>query len=120
MIIRFTPDADAELAEARQWYSHQRADLDIEFMLRIDEALSRIVRDPHLYPIVYKTLRRVVVRRFPSLCFMKSQPMRFRSSPFSIRVAILKSGSHELDSTPIYSLVSGESFGVWLVINSLY
>ena len=32
MIIRFTPEADAELAEARQWYTHQRADLDIEFI----------------------------------------------------------------------------------------
>ena len=32
MIIRFTPDADAELAEARQWYAHQREDLDLEFM----------------------------------------------------------------------------------------
>jgi plasmid stabilization system protein ParE len=69
MIIRFTPEADAELAEARQWYSHQRADLDIEFMGRIDDALSRIVRDPHMYPIVYKTLRRVVVRRFPFAVF---------------------------------------------------
>ena len=32
MVIRFTPDADAELAEARQWYARQREDLDIEFM----------------------------------------------------------------------------------------
>jgi hypothetical protein len=32
MIIRFTPEADAELAEARQWYAHQHEDLDIEFM----------------------------------------------------------------------------------------
>ncbi len=79
MIIRFTPDADAELAEARQWYAHQRADLDIEFMERIDDALSRMVRNPHLYHIVYRTLRRVVVGRFPSLSFMKLQRMRFGS-----------------------------------------
>jgi hypothetical protein len=32
MIIRFSPDADAELAEARQWYVHQREDLAVEFM----------------------------------------------------------------------------------------
>ena len=29
MIIRFSSDADAELAEARQWYAHQREDLDL-------------------------------------------------------------------------------------------
>jgi hypothetical protein len=44
MIIRFTPEADAELAEARQWYAHQHEDLDIEFMERIDDVLSRIIR----------------------------------------------------------------------------
>ena len=32
MIIRFTPDADTELAEARRWYAHQRENLDLEFM----------------------------------------------------------------------------------------
>ena len=32
MIIRFTPEAETELAEARQWYAHQREDLDLEFM----------------------------------------------------------------------------------------
>ena len=69
MIIRFIPHADAELAEARQWYAHQRADLDIEFMERIDDALSRIVSNPQLYPIVYRTLRRAVVRRFPFAVF---------------------------------------------------
>jgi hypothetical protein len=60
MIIRFTPEADAELAEARQWYAHQRENLDIDFMERIDDALSRIVHNPNLYPIVYRTLRRVL------------------------------------------------------------
>jgi plasmid stabilization system protein ParE len=69
MIIRFTPDADTELAEARQWYAHQREDLDLEFMQRINEALSRIVANPNQYPIVYRTLRRAVVRRFPFAIF---------------------------------------------------
>ena len=79
MIIRFTPDADSELAEARQWYAHQREDLDLEFMQSVDDALSRVVRSPHLYPIVYRNLRRAVVRLFRSLSFMKSRRMRFRS-----------------------------------------
>ena len=69
MILRFTPEADAELAEARQWYSQQRLDLDIEFMEEIGEAVSRIRSNPYLYPVVYKTLRRVVARRFPFAMF---------------------------------------------------
>src|SRR6267142_4191496 len=69
MIIRFSSDADAELAEARQWYAHQREDLDLEFMDSVDEALTQVVRNPHLYPILYRNLRRAVVRRFPFAVF---------------------------------------------------
>jgi len=69
MIIRFTPEADTELAEAREWYARQRQDLDLEFMRSIDDALSRIVANPNQYPYVYKGLRRCVVRRFPFAIF---------------------------------------------------
>jgi len=33
MIIRFTPDAGAELTEDREWYAHQHQDLDFESFL---------------------------------------------------------------------------------------
>ena len=32
MLIRISPEAEAELTEAREWYSHHRDDLDLEFM----------------------------------------------------------------------------------------
>jgi len=38
-------------------------------MQSIDDALLRIVANPDLYPIVYLTLRRTVVRRFPFAIF---------------------------------------------------
>ncbi|HEX6715747.1 MAG TPA: hypothetical protein VF088_01475 [Pyrinomonadaceae bacterium] len=63
MIFRFTPEADAELTEAREWYSHQRDDLDIEFMQCIEDALSRILANPHMFPAVHGDLRRAIVRR---------------------------------------------------------
>ena len=69
MIVRFTPDADTELAEAREWYARQREGLDLEFMECIDGALVRITRNPAQFPAVYKTLRRAVVRRFPFAVF---------------------------------------------------
>ena len=65
MLIRFNPAADAELTEARHWYSQYRQDLDLEFMQCIDDVLARVVRNPHLFPVVYGNLRRAVVRRFP-------------------------------------------------------
>jgi plasmid stabilization system protein ParE len=65
MLIRFNPEADAELTEARHWYSHYRQDLGMEFMQCIDDVLARVVRNPYRYPVVYRNLRRAVVRRFP-------------------------------------------------------
>ena len=97
MIIRFSPEADNELAEGRQWYAHQRADLDLEFMQSIDDAISRIVASPTQYPSIYKSLRRIVVRRFPFAIFMRFRRMRFRSLLFSIRVAIRNDGNRESD-----------------------
>lgn len=69
MIIRFTPEAETELAEAREWYAHQREDLDLEFMQSIDDALSLIITNPNQYPKVYRSLRRCPIRRFPFAIF---------------------------------------------------
>ena len=65
MLIRFTPEADTELTEARHWYSHKRQDLDLEFMQCIDDVLARVVSNPYFFPVVYRHLRRAVVHRFP-------------------------------------------------------
>ena len=52
MSFRFTPEADAELTEARQWYSHHRKDLDLKFMQCIEHTLSQIQFNPRLFPVV--------------------------------------------------------------------
>jgi len=69
MLIRVSPEAEAELTEAREWYSHQRDDLDLEFMQCVHEALSRVADNPLAFPTVHRTLRRAVVRRFPFAIF---------------------------------------------------
>lgn len=69
MIFRFTPEAEAELTDARRWYAHQRKDLDLEFMQCVDDTLRLIVDNPHMFPVIYRNLRRAVVRRFPFAVF---------------------------------------------------
>ena len=93
MIIRFAPEADAELAEAREWYSLQREDLDLEFMQCVDDALSGVLRNPHSYPNIYKTLRRAVIRRFPFAIFYEVTSDEIQVIAVSTRVAIRKYGS---------------------------
>lgn len=71
MQIRFLPEADAELAEARVWYALQRAGLDIALIKRIDETLSRITDSPNAFPIVHRQLRRAIVKQFPIAIFFE-------------------------------------------------
>lgn len=69
MQIRFRPEAEAELAEARLFYSLQRQGLDVALMQRIDQTLNAIAARPHAFPIIYGNLRRAVVRQFPFAIF---------------------------------------------------
>lgn len=63
MIIR--PEAEADLANARDWYERQRAGLGAEFLLCVEEVLERIGRTPEMYRVVHHDVRRVLTRRFP-------------------------------------------------------
>jgi plasmid stabilization system protein ParE len=74
MKIRFLPEADAELAAARVWYSLQRDGLDDALMHRIDETLKRIIQAPNSSPIVHHPLRRAIVRQFPFAVFYEASP----------------------------------------------
>ena len=64
-------EAEADLAEAYQWYEHQREGFGADFLLCFDEALRRVCRNPDLYPLVHKTVRRGWIRRFPYGLFYK-------------------------------------------------
>jgi plasmid stabilization system protein ParE len=59
------PEAEADLAEARRWYEERRQGLGADFLLCVEDALEKIRRNPAIYPVVYKDVRRAVVRRFP-------------------------------------------------------
>jgi plasmid stabilization system protein ParE len=69
MQIRFLPEADADLAEARVWYGLQRDGLDVKLMRRIDETLRRISDAPRRFPLIYRRLIRAIVRQFPFAIF---------------------------------------------------
>jgi len=63
LIIR--PEAEAELAEAFDWYEQQVAGLGSRFLISVDAAINSILRDPLQYPILYKNVRRALTQRFP-------------------------------------------------------
>lgn len=52
------PEAEAELADAYAWHEERVEGLGDQFLLTVDAALQAIVRAPHQYPQVFKTIRR--------------------------------------------------------------
>lgn len=69
LIIR--PEAEQELAEARDWYEAQRNGLGDDFLAAIDPVFDQIRANPELYAPQYKSVRRVSLRRFPYVVYYR-------------------------------------------------
>jgi len=58
-------EAEADIAEAYQYYESCRENLGSDFMLCIEESFSRIQKNPKQYKVIYKNVHRALVKRFP-------------------------------------------------------
>jgi plasmid stabilization system protein ParE len=74
VIIR--PEAEADLAEARDWYAGRREGLVDEFELCVEEVFERIGRMPDLHAELYRGVRRSLVRRFPYAVYYRAEQDR--------------------------------------------
>ena len=63
--IGFRPEAESELTEARDWYRERGLGLGDEFLRAVDSCLATIQRLPESHPVVYRDIRRALLRRFP-------------------------------------------------------
>lgn len=59
--------------EAFRWYESKRIGLGDDFVDEVDGAFDRALEAPHSFPIVYRTLRRIVLRRFPYLVYFRHE-----------------------------------------------
>jgi len=63
--VIFTPLARAELIEAQDWYERQAPGLGRRFRQSIDALVERVNSGPLQFSVVYKSVRRALLRRFP-------------------------------------------------------
>lgn len=63
LIVR--PEAESDLSEAYAWYEDRLTGLGSDFLLCVDAVMHSILRNPEMYALVYKDVRRALVRRFP-------------------------------------------------------
>ena len=58
-------EAEADLAEAYEYYELCHTNLGSDLLLCIEEAFERITKSPLHYQIIYKDIRRSLSKRFP-------------------------------------------------------
>ena len=58
-------EAEADIAEAFEYYESCRENLGTDFILCIEESITRIENNPRQYKIIHKTVHRALVRKFP-------------------------------------------------------
>jgi plasmid stabilization system protein ParE len=63
LIIR--PEAEAELAEAFDWYERRVPGLGADLLVAIDTAIDSILSNPLQHPTIHRSVRRALTRRFP-------------------------------------------------------
>ncbi len=64
-VLVFRLEARNELDEAYSWYESQQLGLGDDFLEQVEAALTRICQMPESYAVIYRDVRRSIVRRFP-------------------------------------------------------
>jgi plasmid stabilization system protein ParE len=67
--VSLTPEAEADVQEAHLWYAERGMGLAEDFRRSLDECFGRIASHPESYPVVHRTVRRALLRRFPYCIF---------------------------------------------------
>jgi plasmid stabilization system protein ParE len=67
LIVR--PLAEADVQQVFDWYEGQAVGLGHEFLRAVDACYASLERSPELFPVVYKEIRRALLRRFPYIVY---------------------------------------------------
>ena len=63
--VSFTLPARAELIDAQSWYENEVSGLGGHFRAAVGDVVQRMSANPQQFPLVYKNVRRALLRRFP-------------------------------------------------------
>ena len=61
----YRPEAVEDIAAAYDWYECERPGLGLEFRAALAGAEQLLAAMPDAFPVVYRYLRRILLRRFP-------------------------------------------------------
>jgi hypothetical protein len=106
----FRPAAAADIDEAFRWYEVQRVGLGEEFLAEVDATLRKVLVSPRQYPVIHRSTRRALLRRFPYGLFYRVLGTASSSSDAFTAVGIRESGAHVGDPREA-TVEFGETWG---------
>ena len=68
-VVLVRPEAERDLADARDWYRLKELRLGDDFLDAVAIALRRLEEDPKRERLYYLNFRRIILRRFPYKIF---------------------------------------------------
>jgi plasmid stabilization system protein ParE len=71
--VRLLPEAKAEFDAAGDRYEQQSIGLGIDFAAKVGDVFTRIAANPKMHGVVYKDVRKAVVRRFPYVVLYREE-----------------------------------------------
>jgi toxin ParE1/3/4 len=76
VLVEFRAEARAEIDDAFAWYERQSPGLGSDFLRAVEACAESISRRPDTWPLIYKNLRRRLLRRFPYSLIYRVDPDR--------------------------------------------
>ncbi len=73
-LVSFSPAARFELIEAQDWYEREVPGLGRRFRAQVEVAVAQIAERPRQFPVIYKQVRRALLRRFPYAIMFVIEP----------------------------------------------
>jgi plasmid stabilization system protein ParE len=69
--IILRPEAETDMAEARDWYERQSAGLGQAFLTAVEAVFAHVGAFPESYAAEYRGVRRAAVQRFPYVVYYR-------------------------------------------------
>ncbi len=72
--ITIQPKAEEDLKKAYRWYEKRLSGLGFQFIEQVEVIFDQISKKPKIYPVVYRNIRRGLLKRFPYAVFYIIEP----------------------------------------------
>lgn len=69
--VRIQPEAEMDLQDAYSYFEHCKIGLGADFMDCVGDSLAKVSSNSEQYAVIYKSIRRALIHRFPYVIFYK-------------------------------------------------